>query len=456
MIGLSYDRVRTRVFLCFTGVSSHHLEGLSASMSKKQYILTYNKHNRVWRKMYQGELIICGYARTKTDREAYRKAVLEFQRRKVEIDAGIYDREKVLQQKLAKRQSKTASIPGDAKWYRKQVGALVGKFLKQKQAEVNTGDITPTRLADLKHRLHHFRESFKTKPIKNVTEKDISKFAFDQSKRVSSGKIGVSSLGQDYKAIRQFFTWCWKNRFINERPRNLDELSVAIKRKRLEFFTPKDIRELFESLNRELPVQWKSRNDSSTDYSILRATMMLALNCGYTQQDVSTLRVRDCEFSKRPPRIIKNRSKTDVPMNHLMWKETKDILKSFCSGKSKDDLVFNRPDGRPLVPFSVDKDGNITGGRSDYLGNKFKRLIFATFGKEDSRRLRELRRTGANYCRKRINGIKKLYLGHTDGSMSALYTDPPQRILDSVLCFMEKDFGFTEELQPYYTKRVRQ
>lgn len=402
--------------------------------------------------MYRGEMIICGYARIKTDREAYRKAVDEFHRRKAEIDAGIYDRELVRQQKLAKRRSSKAPA-SDPKWYRKQVGPLVGKFLKQKQAEVNTGDITPTRLSDLRSRLREFCEYFKSRSIKSITETDISRFALDQSKRVARGDIGVSSLGQDYKAIRQFFTWCWKNRLINERPRNMDELSVTIKRRKLEFFTPEDIQKLFEGLDRELPVAWRNRKDGSTDYSVLRATMILALNCGYTQQDVSTLRVEDCSFATRPSRILKNRSKTDVPMNHLMWNETKRILKDACKGKSRRDLVFTRPDGRSLIPYSMDKEGNITGGRSDYLGNKFKRLVFATFGADDSRRLRELRRTGANYCRKRINGIEKLYLGHTDGSMSALYADPPQKMLDSVLCFMEKDFGFTEKLQPYYMNR---
>ena len=41
-------------------------------------------------------------------------------------------------------------------------------------------------------------------------------------------------------------------------------------------------------------------------------------------------------------------------------------------------------------------------------------------------------------------------------SMAGRYTKPAQKSLDGVLCLMEKDFGFTKELQPYYTKRVRQ
>ena len=35
-------------------------------VKKRQFILTYNKHNKVWRKMYRGESIICGYVGTHT------------------------------------------------------------------------------------------------------------------------------------------------------------------------------------------------------------------------------------------------------------------------------------------------------------------------------------------------------------------------------------------------------
>jgi len=416
---------------------------------KRNWILTYHKARKCWRKQYRGILIYCGYAATKTDRDAYKAAVAEFNRRKAEIDAGIYDKEAARLQKAVDRAAKRKK-PVDLRWSKTQVAPLVKRFLEHKQGEVNTGKITPTRLKDLKHRLEHFKEYFKTTKIKDISERDITKFQIAQSKRVAAGSITNSSLGQDYKAIRQFFKWCWKNRLLKERPRNLDELSVTLKRKKLQFFSPKDIQKLFDSLGKDLPVQWENRNNEQTDYSILKATMILALNCGYTQQDVSTLTVDECKFKSRPPRILKNRSKTDVPMNHLMWKQTKELLQEFCHGKDSTDLVFTRADGRPLVPFTVDKNGNVTGGRSDYLGNKFRRLVFRTFGDDDTRRLRELRRTGANYCRKRINGIEKLYLGHIDGSMSALYADPPQKMLDSVLCFMEKDFGFIDNLQPYY------
>ena len=50
------------------------------------------------------------------------------------------------------------------------------------------------------------------------------------------------------------------------RPRNLDELSVTLKRKKLQFFSPKDIQKLFDSLGKDLPVQWENRNNEQTDY----------------------------------------------------------------------------------------------------------------------------------------------------------------------------------------------
>ena len=177
---------------------------------------------------------------------------------------------------------------------------------------------------------------------------------------------------------------------------------------------------------------------------------------GFNQRDVSDLLVGECYFSKRPARIIRNRTKTGVPTNHLMWKQTNNFLKQLCKGKQPNEMVFRRPDGRELIPYTTDSKGKITGGRADYLGNKFKRLVKRVLGEDETRTLRDLRKTGANFCKQRFLGSEKMYLGHGDSSMSIHYTETNQKLLDTALCFMEKDLGFTEMLQPYYSKRMNQ
>ena len=106
----------------------------------------------------------------------------------------------------AAKEAKQQTAPTSTKkpnWNKYQVGALVGRFLKDKQSEVNLGKITPTRLSDLRSRLKHFCEYFKTRRMTSLDERDIIKFQEVQSKRVSSGLISIASLGQDYKAVRQ-------------------------------------------------------------------------------------------------------------------------------------------------------------------------------------------------------------------------------------------------------------
>ncbi len=423
-------------------------------MSKKQYILTYNKHQKGWRKVYKGHLLWCGYASAKRDRDAYRRAVANFREQAALIDQGLYTAE--LADVIRQQNIPTKKKSKKQRWNPKRVTSCLRKFLEAKQAEVNAKKISPSRHSDLKYRLGGFKEYFSKKDMNRITERDITKFQIHEAKKVSTGQLKISSLGQDYKAIRQFFNWCWKQRIINERPRNLDELAVTIPRKQLQFFTKNELQKLMTGCDKsQLDSKWQNRESNEVDFDILKAMILLGINMGYTQMDVSTLQVQHCHFTTRPARCIKNRSKTGVQMNHLMWKQTRDLLKKHCEGKNNEDLVFTRPDGRPLVPFSVDADGNITGGRSDYLGNKFRRLVQRTFNEDDTRRLRELRRTGANFCKKKQMGLEKLYLGHKDSGMSALYTDPAQKKLDTALCFAEMDFGFTDVLQPYYEGRNR-
>lgn len=431
-------------------------------MSKKrQYILTYHASSKCWKKKYKGVVHYLGYSAKKSDRDKYREAVEKWHRIKAEVDAGIYDAGKERQASEKKRlASVTKQVGGEKKrrYNPRLVSSAIRKFLQFKQGEVNSKQISPTRLDSLRYALVTFEKRLGDNEIDRISETDIERFRNDQSKRVAKGEIKPSTLDHYFRSIRQFFNWAYESRLIEERPRNLKKLQVKVPRQEIEVFSPGEVQSLLNAIGKKnLHPRWQSRTGPQVDdHQVLRATILLGLNFGYTQMDIATLRVGDCHFGTRPPRVIKLRSKTGIPMNHLMWKETKSLLQSQCEEKKKSDLVFTRSDGNPIVPFSTDRDGNIIGGRSTWMGDRFKRLVQRVFGDDDKRRIRELRKTGADYVKQREVGVEKLYLGHTDVSMSGRYTRPAQKALDGVLCFMEKDFGFTEELQPYYTKRVRQ
>ena len=427
-----------------------------STKKKRQFILTYNAKSKMWTKRYKNQQFWILYSPTKTNREKYREAVRKWNRIKAEVDAGKYDAEKEARES-EKQRLESVTKTGESKnrkYNPRLVKTAIRKFLKFQQSRVNSKQITPSRFKNLQYGLVSFEDQFGDRELNSITESDITRYFNGMSKRISRDEIKPSTLDSYFRAVRQFIRWATESRLIKDPIRNMRTLQVKIPKKKIHVYTKHEIQLLLDGIGKKnLHPRWQGRK---VDHTILKGAILLGLNCGYTQMDISTLRVRDCEFNRKPPRIDKRRNKTGVPMQHLMWKETKKFLKDQCKGKDLDDLVFTRDDGKAIVPFAVDKDDNIIGGRSDWMGDKFTRLVKRVLGDDDPRRLRELRKTGADYVKQREVGIEKLYLGHTDSSMAGRYTKPAQKALDGVLCFMEKDFGFTDKLQPYYSKRVRQ
>lgn len=81
----------------------------------------------------------------------------------------------------------------------------------------------------------------------------------------------------------------------------------------------------------------------------LKLALLLMLNCGMTQQDVSDL--RDDEANWRDGRIIRRRSKTahreSVPLgNYKLWPQTFRLLKQYRSGSER---VLLTDAGNPFV-----------------------------------------------------------------------------------------------------------
>lgn len=409
-------------------------ERVDIMAKKREFILTWNAAQKQWRKKYKGKLYYCGSGKAKYDRESYKAAVAFWKQKKTEVDAGI---KSDLKPAALKPQPVEADQKPQPVWNPKQTTTCINRFLKAKEADVAMGKIKPGRLLDLKGRLQMFKDFFDVTHIDTIDEDSITRYQQHSVSQMKELNLKVATLGQDYKAVRQFFNWCYDQRIINEKPRNLKELAVKITNGHNHYFTKAELHKLVDGCLVDKDESWK----------ILQACIMLGINMGYTQRDCSDLLVGEVLASKRPPRIIRNRSKTDVPSNHLMWQKTRELLLPFCEGKADSDRVFYRPDGRELVPNSVDSKGNETGGRSDFLGNKFKRLVQDVLKVDDTRRFRALRKTGADHIKQRQPGMESMYLAHNDSKMSAVYTEPAQKQFDRLLSYMEKDLGFTDRLQ---------
>ncbi len=209
-------------------------------MSKKrQHILTYHAGRRGWVKKYRGKQHWVLYASRKSDRDKYREAVLVWNRMKAEIDAGEYERVKS-ERAAARSTSSAAAVP---RTNPRQVSTAVTRFLRQKQVEVNGGQISVSRLKGLEYGLSRFGESFGRRSLGELNEKQIEDFRCEQLTRIATGEIKPSTLDQQFRSVRQFLRWCWKQRLLRDLPRNLDDLRVKIPRAEIEVFTPQEVKD---------------------------------------------------------------------------------------------------------------------------------------------------------------------------------------------------------------------
>ena len=423
--------------------------------ANKKLKVNWVPSNKQWVKFYKGKRYYLGTGRGSSDRDSYNLAVKRFLAIKKKVDSG----EEVSTGKSVlpgpkKKKKKKQSTRRKRKWNPKRVSSLISKFLKDKMRSAtssNGRDLSFGRVQQLKNRLQHFRDFFGNQLLTDITANDITKWSQSNAKRVEKGEISPSTLRQDYVAVKQLFAYAYEEELTQtEGPRNLKKLGRMTKSqrkkqgksKRFKFFTKNEIQLLYESCDRDsMDPKWLNRGD--TEVETLQLAIIIGINTGMTQQDLCDLEVGDLYLKKRPPRVIRQRSKTGVDSNHLLWKKSVEGLKERCAGKKMRDKVFTRRDGRPMVTHSPNGFRN----RSDVLGASFKRLVQRVLGEDDDRTFQSLRNTGADMCKQRMLGTEDLYLSHAEGKMSANYTKPAQRQFDTMLTYLEKDLGFIDKLQ---------
>ena len=415
-------------------------------MSQRSYKVNWTPSVKQWVKQYKGKKYYLGQGKNKSDRESYNLAVKKFEAIKKRVDAGefIESTKDILPKKKMKSKKQT-------KYYNpRRVSTVVKKFIKTKYHEAissNGEDVTLGRVQNIKNRLQHFVDYFGDRLMSSITGADLQKWSIKNGKRVGTGEIQPSTLRQDFRTVRQLYTWAYKQHILNSVPRNLDDFGKQsksairkAKKKPVLTFTKQEIQKLYKGCDTlQMDSKWWGRTDTEID--MLKLAIVLAVNTGMTQQDLSDLTMDELHLDKRPPRCIRQRSKTGQDSNHWLFRESIRLLKEHTEGKKGTDKVLLRRDGRPLVVKSM-RDGLHTGSRSDALGASFKRLVERVLGEDDPRRFRELRRTGANFCKQREAGTETLYLSHADGRMSSLYTKPAQKRFDVILTYLEADMGF--------------
>jgi integrase len=145
--------------------------------------------------------------------------------------------------------------------------------------------------------------------------------------------------------------------------------------------------------------------------------ILLALNCGFTQTDISSLAPDMVDWQHGI--IARDRQKTGVDSQHKLWPIT---LKTLREQAGAGPLLLTRKDGQPLVREEIKEDGKPS--KTDMVAHTFAALKEKSGG---TLSFKYFRKTGANAIAKQFQDkpwLVELYLAHSDPRMRKHYPAP--------------------------------
>lgn len=155
----------------------------------------------------------------------------------------------------------------------------------------------------------------------------------------------------------------------------------------------------------------------------MRCYMLLALNTGMTQTELSTLTPDHVDLENA--RISRNRHKTGVWSSWVLWPKTLSLLTGEMQYTGP--VAFVTEQGKRLVHFNG-------GTKTDSVRQAWTRLVEKT-GIRTGLGFKSIRKLGGQLLREAAGlEISQLYLAHTGGSVAEQhYTNPVYAKLDTAL-----------------------
>lgn len=316
-----------------------------------------------------------------------------------------------------------------AKPITKILGRAAAQFTEVEEGRFSNGEIRAATLEQSTTRLRPFREWFgDSTALGDLTTQRWLDWRNHVAK-LSCGQIRKQYL---YKASVSFVDWCLENDWIDLPPKNL-------KSKRLRFkvsfespdiedcWTPKEVKALLDVL--------------SPRY---KACVLLGLNCGFTNSDISYLTQKHLA-NLDDGRLIYIRRKTSRhksldPTNYKLWPKTVQAIKAARSGH--DEWAFVTENGNQLV---VDFVENSVRHKWDTISKDWGDL--RRDGKIPDKLFKYFRKTGSTFIEDIEKGLEKVYLGHVVTDVSKHYNardkknPKPYKPLDVATDRLGKAFG---------------
>jgi hypothetical protein len=313
---------------------------------------------------------------------------------------------------------KVGSTLGDAPGER-TIGAQLDRYLAEKKDKSDKGIIKVGTYGIIFERLRNFREwAGQTTPLDSINRDWWEKwYSFCAGKMAERDRDEDAGWSGDYacgifNAAKAFVNWLWESGVIESLPRSFNKKGAY------KFERPEPVKQRFEQSEIELILKEAPGQ--------LRLHLLLMLNCGMTQKDISDLRQTQILLKNGKGYIVRRRSKTErnkkTPrVRYLLWGVT---LRELLKWRSTDPTyaLLNRH-GKPWVREWIREDKRR--GKADGIRSNFKHLQRRL---KITKSLRVFRKTSATRLNKsdRHSRLVYLFLGHRAPDIARRhYADAP-------------------------------
>lgn len=312
------------------------------------------------------------------------------------------------------------------------VSAKVEVWCDTHRALSRAGGVSPMRYRNVKIHVGHFAAFLgESADVSTLDAEQLAGFHRYCLAKIADGRQGVAGgWSTDYAkevflVARRFARWLVEQDAIPA-PRNLDSRNFRFgsTSKRVLVWTTEEVQTAISKAT-----------------GPLKLALLLMVNCGMTQGDVSDL--LDSEVNWRDGRIVRRRSKTasrdSVPVvDYKLWPQTFALLKQHRSGS---DRVLLTKSGRPFVNTQLIGD---TVRAVDSFKSLYRRLKERTGFKKP---MKQLRKTSASLLESHevYGRLTSLFLGHAPVSVKDRhYAAPPRELFDAAIMWIGGQLGVAE------------
>ncbi len=308
---------------------------------------------------------------------------------------------------------------------------LVAKYLEHRKKRLGskTKPLSHSSYQSDVYRLKAFQDYCKRKRKPRLAEALSSETLGAYKDSLITAEEGAVSVKHKLRTVKALVMWAYDSELIDALPRNIRKyVDVDLPAPKPQFFKVKDVKRLYKTASDRVKL-W----------------ILLGLNCGYVQSDISSLEPGMVDWENGV--IRRDRQKTGVESQHRLWPIT---LKMLREQATDGPLLLTTATGQPLIREEIRDDG--TPSKTDMIAHTFADL------KKDEKvalSFKHFRKTAADAIAKQFQDkpwLVELFLAHSDPRMRKHYTRQHYDELHNAIEWLGVHFGFIDGEQATASK----